>query len=604
MLAEAARRLRGGDGGPLAALEPGSERDPSPGRIDGSLLETICARALGGARGAVFTPPGEARLLAAFGLAHAARRRGGPPPAEGLAALLAARTDPAIARALEGAVVLDPACGGGALLAAAEALARGVGARLRLHGLDVAPLAADAARERLAILGAYACVRRADALGVRWPAADLVLANPPFLRHEALAAPEKARAARASGLSRQADLSAHFAAVAVRRAPVAALVWPRALDVSRSSAPVLSDARARGGFVLRLRSSAAGSFAASVDTLLAVWAEGAADAPAADARAPLSELDDEELLALARGVGGGRVRLSRPAAPAARGAVRVSDVCDVRFGTKTGCNDFFHLQPVRAGRFLSRIAGEVALDPADVVPLLASLKEARAPEDVRPAKVLFRPAPPSAPALRYIAEGEGAGVHLRPTCAARAPWWRLAPGRGPAPVLYPAKVGARAFAVLNVGGLWEDKKWHALFPRAAGVPAWQLALVLSATPVRLAIDEGARQLTGAQAIADVDCRVLAAAPFPEPAALAREAAGLEALRGALARDPVTTDLRATLARPPQRELDAIVGRALGLSPAAVERSRRALVERLEARLAHAEAVRGAIDARTPTPNPE
>jgi hypothetical protein len=407
---------------------------------------------------------------------------------------------------------------------------------------------------------------------------------------------------RASGLSRQADLSAHFAAVAVRRAPVAALVWPRALDVSRSSEPVVSDARARGGFVLRLRSSAAGSFAASVDTLLAVWAEGAADAPAADARAPLAELGDEELLALARGSGGGRVRLSRPAVRAATGAVRVSDVCDVRFGTKTGCNDFFHLQPVGAGRFLSPLAGEVALDPGDVVPLLATLKEARAPEDVRPVKVLFRPAPPGAPALRYVAAGKGAGVHLRPTCAARAPWWRLAPGRGPAPVLYPAKVGARAFAVLNVAGLWEDKKWHALFPReAAGVPAWQLALVLSATPVRLAIDEGARQLTGAQAIADVDCRMLAAAPFPEPAALAREAGALETLWAALARDPVTTDLRATLARPAQRELDAIVGRALGLSPAGIERSRRALVERLEARLAHAAAVRGAIDARKPDP---
>jgi hypothetical protein len=88
--------------------------------------------------------------------------------------------------------------------------------------------------------------------------------------------------------------------------------------------------------------------------------------------------------------------------------------------------------------------------------------------------------------------------------------------------------------------------------------------------------------------------VLAAAPFPQPAALAREAGALEALRAALARDPVTTDLRATLARPPQRELDAIVGRALGLSAAAVEETRRALVERLEARLAHAAAVRGAI----------
>ncbi len=589
----AARRLRGERGGPLGGLAAGSERDAAAGRLDGALLEAILRPGARRRTRAVFTPPREARLLAAFGLAQAARRRGGSAPAGAVAILLSGARDDALARALDGAVVLDPACGGGALLAAAEALARGVGARLALAGLDVAPLAAQAARERLRLLGADAGVRCADALAAPWPAADLVLANPPFLRHEALGPAEKARAARASGLSRQADLSAHFAALAIRRAPVAALVWPRALDVSRSAAPLLADARARGGFALRLRSRAAGSFAASVDTLLVVWAEGADDAPAAEASAPLADLSDAELAALASGAGGRRIRLARAATghDAARDAVRLGDVCDVRFGTKTGCNAFFHLRPAGRGLYASGVAGEVALDARDVVPLLAGLKEARAPERAEPAKVLFRPQRPGASALRYVAAGEAAGVHRRPTCAARSPWWRLAPGRGPAPVLYPAKVGARAFAFLNEAGLWEDKKWHALFPRA--VPAWQVALVLSATPVRLAIDEGARQLTGAQAIADVDCRVLAAAPFPRPLALAAAERALAPLRRALARDPVTTDLRAMLDRAAQRELDLVVGHALGLTPAAVVRARRALVDRVEARIAHGAAVRAA-----------
>jgi hypothetical protein len=236
----------------------------------------------------------------------------------------------------------------------------------------------------------------------------------------------------------------------------------------------------------------------------------------------------------------------------------------------------------------------VALAEGDVVPLLATLKEARAPERADPRRVLFRPERPSPAALRYVAAGEAAGVHARPTCAGRAAWWRLAPGRAAAPVLYPAKVGARAFAFLNEAGLWEDKKWHALFPR--GVAGWQLALVLCATPVRLAIDAGARQLTGAQAIADVDCRVLAAAPFPAPAALDAIAGALAELRPALAHDPVSTDLRAMLDRPAQRELDHAVGGALGLSRGEVEGSRRALAERIEARLAHGAAVRRAIGA--------
>jgi hypothetical protein len=235
----------------------------------------------------------------------------------------------------------------------------------------------------------------------------------------------------------------------------------------------------------------------------------------------------------------------------------------------------------------------VRLGPDDVVPLLASLREARSPERASPQRVLFRPpAAPGAAALRYVARGEAAGVAARPTCAGRSPWWRLAPSRGPAPVLYPAKIGARAFAFLNEAGLWEDKKWHALFPRET--PAWQVALVLAATPVRLAVDLGARQLTGAQAIADVDCRVLAGAPFPAPSALGAIAGELAALRPALAREEITTDLAAMVARPAQRALDAAVGRALGLSRGEIDRARTALLDRVEGRLAHGAAVRAAI----------
>ncbi|HSN92591.1 MAG TPA: class I SAM-dependent methyltransferase, partial [Anaeromyxobacteraceae bacterium] len=487
-----------------------------------------------------------------------------------------------------------PACGGGALLAAAARRALAAGARLRLHGIDLAPLAVRAARERLALLGAGARIARGDAFALPWPRADLVLANPPFLRHESVPAAEKALAAGASGLSRQADLSAHLAALALRRAEVAALVWPRALFTSRSAAPLVAEAEARGGFVLRLGSRAAGSFAASVDTVLAVWAAGASPLPAADARVPLSALEPDALVRLASGGASPRVEARRPPAPMPRGAVRLGDVCEVRFGTKSGCNAFFHLRPAGGGRYHSAFAGEVSLEAGDVVPLLASLKEARAPGLAEPARVLFRPARPGPAARRYLALGERLGVHLRPTCAGRSPWWRLAPGRGPAPVLYPAKVGARAFAFLNEAGLWEDKKWHVLFPR--GLSAWPVALVLSSTPVRLAVDEGARQLTGAQAIADVDCRVLAAAPFPAPAAIAQALRALEPLREALARDPVTTDLAAMLARPAQRELDLVAGRLLGLSPAEVERRRRAMIDRVEARLAQAAAIRGRVSS--------
>ncbi|HVP68728.1 MAG TPA: N-6 DNA methylase [Anaeromyxobacteraceae bacterium] len=564
---------------------------------DGARLGVRAERELAGRLGAVFTGAAEAEILSAVALAHAAHRRGGPAPEVAAAALLGeAPAAPSLAKALDGLAVLDPACGAGALLVAAEHLARRAGARLRLAGIEVAEVAARAARTRLAELGADAVVRRADALAAPWPGADLVLMNPPFVRHEALPPPWKDRAVRLTGLPRQADLSAHFALLALRHAPVAGIVLPRGLETSRSAARFRDEARARGGTVLHLRSRAAGSFRASVHTALAVWVEGARDRPRAEASVPLADLAAEEVASLLRGVSSRRIRRVPERGPSPRGVARVGTVCEVRFGVKTGANGFFHLRLAGGGRFRSVLCGEVELAASDVAPLLAGLKEAVAPEVADPRSVLFRPRGATATARAYVARGEALGLHRRPTCAGRSPWWALAAGRCPAPVLYPAKVGARAFAFLNQEGLLEDKKWHALFPRR--VEGWVLALVLSSTPVRLAVEEAARQLTGAQAIADIDCAVLAGAPFPEPAALAPLAGELAALRRALATDPVTTDLAAMLDRPGQRELDALAGRALALSPREVARGRRALLARVAERLEHAARVREGLLERT------
>ena len=587
-LEEAAAHLSGSSSERLSGLA-----------LDGRLLEAIAARALGGARGAVFTKGEESGMLAAFALAEAAARRGGPPLSGGVAALLgAARPTASLRRALDGLTVLDPACGGGSLLAAAHLLASRAGARIRLSGLEVAPIAARAAALRLSLLGADAAIRRRNAIAGAWPACDVLLMNPPFLRHESIPAAWKVRAAQRSGLSRQADLSAHLVRMALRHAPVCGLVLPRALETSRSAAPLRAEAAARGAYRLSLRSRSAGSFAASVDTSLAVWAEGASPLPAAEATVPLDRLTAGELLDLARGRGGRRVRIARPSTPARHPARRLADLCDVRFGMKTGANGFFHLRPLGGGVYRGALAGEVRLEPSDVAPLLSGLRDAVAPEVARTTWVLFRPARPSALALDYVRLGESLGVNGRATCASRRTWWQVAPGREPAPVLYPAKVGTRAFAFHNRDALLEDKKWHALFPR--DVEPWLLSLLLSSTPLRLAVDRGARQLTGAQAIADIDCGVLAAVPFPDPAALSRLEASLRALHAALARDPVTTDLAAMLDRPAQRELDLAAGASLGMSRTAVERDRRELLRRSAERLARAAQVRQAI-ARSVAP---
>ncbi|MFG0317214.1 MAG: Eco57I restriction-modification methylase domain-containing protein [Planctomycetota bacterium JB042] len=148
-------------------------------------------------RGVVYTPAPLARFLARRALAVV-----GPPRDAGPL------------------VVLDPACGDGALLAAMRAEAPG--RPLDLRGIDVDRTALEAARRRL---GPDPRLERSDVLDA--PAdgpADVVIANPPYVRTQALGADRAAALRRRFGLVGRVDLlHAVVAAVAERLRPGGAL---------------------------------------------------------------------------------------------------------------------------------------------------------------------------------------------------------------------------------------------------------------------------------------------------------------------------------------------------------------------------------------------
>lgn len=163
--------------------------------------------------GAYYTPPALARLIAARTLAPV---------------LQATRTNPDRLRDLR---LLDPACGAGVFLRAAldllrPALPAGASLLPRLHGVDLRPEAAERARICLWLAAAEPgttladldrTIRSGDSLTLDLPPVDIVLGNPPYVRHEELAA-------RKPTLSRHypdvfhggADLSVYFFALALR----------------------------------------------------------------------------------------------------------------------------------------------------------------------------------------------------------------------------------------------------------------------------------------------------------------------------------------------------------------------------------------------------
>lgn len=251
------------------------------------------------ATGAHYTPP----ALAAF-LAESLVAAWRPPPRGPL-------------------VVLDPACGEGALLAACrEALPAALRRRVRFRGCETDPRAA--ARARRAVPGAE--IATADFLDAPPAAVDAVIANPPYVRTQVLGAARARALARRFGLAGRVDLyQAFFRAVAevLRPGGAAAILSSNRFLTVQAGAGVrtllreafdvrsvvdLGDTRLFEAAVLPAITVAVRGTSREAPSFVRIYAEKA-DGPARTAASPLE--------ALRRGWGGrvstssGRFRIER-----------------------------------------------------------------------------------------------------------------------------------------------------------------------------------------------------------------------------------------------------------------------------------------------------
>src|SRR6185295_8243407 len=264
----------------------------------------------------------------------------------------------------------------------------------------------------------------------------------------------------------------------------------------------------------------------------------------------------------------------------------LSSLASVRRGLTTGANEFFYLtrprtedrRPATDATTSRPEASIVVIDSGGLnrniesrflTPVIFSLKEIPgiALDQVEGGKLFFhcsanRDELTGSLALKYIRSGERAGYDSRPSCAAREPWYSVANGRRPAPLIFPSKVGERWLVALNRAGVFEDKKLYGIFP-ARGVSALVLAALLNSTWARYYAEITCRQMTGAQAIADIDVAVAEQIMIPDPRNLSPviqkklEAAVLE-----LSRRPVYSVFQ-ELKRPDRRRLDGLTLTTIG-----------------------------------------
>jgi len=274
-----------------------------------------------------------------------------------------------------------------------------------------------------------------------------------------------------------------------------------------------------------------------------------------------------------------------------RGLLELGTVASVRRGITTGANEFFYLnkasgfengeaernnwtqKPESADCRLTTVrdsAGRLReLESELLSPVIFSLKEITSIEleRVNTRRLLFNCSLTTSElegthALNYIRAGERAGFHLRPTCSNRDPWYSAARGMEPAPLIFPSKVGERWLVALNRAKVYEDKKLYGVFPRE-GVSMLVLAALLNSTWARYYAELTCRQMTGAQAIADIDVVVAEQILLPDPLILPKVImANLEAALIQLCRRPVLSFFE-EIKQPDRRRLDLLTLEAIG-----------------------------------------
>lgn len=128
--------------------------------------------------------------------------------------------------------------------------------------------------------------------------------------------------------------------------------------------------------------------------------------------------------------------------------VRLGDVAEVRFGIKTGANEFFYLEPVELTvvevmklseidpgalvRVKNGAGWEGEIEAEFLKPVIKSPRECRTilvkPEDLKYCLFMCHKSKKElkgTKALEYIEWGEKRGYHRRPTCRSRPKWWDL-----------------------------------------------------------------------------------------------------------------------------------------------------------------------------------
>lgn len=287
--------------------------------------------------------------------------------------------------------------------------------------------------------------------------------------------------------------------------------------------------------------------------------------------------------------------------------VPLKEIAEVRFGIKTGANEFFYLTEEEIKRrkiekeFWMHKEGKrwvpnyviksprecksIVVNPKDLKYRVLMIHKDR--KDLRGTNI-----------LKYIREGERKEFHKRPTCASRKRWYDFG-GNINDIIAFPERVRLRHILLQNPTRVSLNKNLYGIEPRKPNIVE-TLAAVLNSTLVYLSLELFARQPGGGGGPLDIDVCVTRnifilnensiqehASQLSKTLQLDREIKSIFEEIGASSPEKVSLDK----VKPERRELDKIImGEILGLTDEEQLEVYRAVIDLVRSRIDRAKSV--------------
>jgi hypothetical protein len=256
--------------------------------------------------------------------------------------------------------------------------------------------------------------------------------------------------------------------------------------------------------------------------------------------------------------------------------VRLGDIAEVRFGIKTGANEFFYLDEERIE--------EWGIEQEFLRPVIKSPRECKTilikPEDLKYEIFMCHKEKrelQGTKALGYIKWGESQGFHKRPTCATRPRWWDLGERRLP-PIISPSSVN-ELYRVFENPGVLADKRLYEIYCEPEDTE--ELLASINCTMSSLFLEVGSRTGLG-EGLLDLTVYEVADCPVMRPE--------LCQVAPASMKQRLVQPIEQELASADRLQLDSIVFDTLRLSPTEREAVYEAVISLVDARLKKAESV--------------